>query len=177
MTEIIDSEEGISIRSELQDALDSLESETRRLRLFGFQATTATMCNLLSLAISILFLQQYSTFLLASMIAMLVAILSLIMHEQAKSRGNVLFEEISDELEWYLKVKKTPLTFDSEKEMNTSESQVSERPRLQYRIVLRRFVHAEHLPFTPFSSGVTVYFLVNVALLGLAILLNGGFKI
>lgn len=69
--------------------------------------------------------------------------------EYFRKRGDVLFEEISDELAWNLTNK-------------VSKEEVSkERPSLKIRVILRSFVKTSDLPIVPGKYGPLSYIIAN----------------
>ncbi len=86
-----------------------------------------------------------------------IAMLAAILYEITRQRGDVLFDEISDELQWHMRKRKVQ-----------SEA-VEYRPQLDARIVLRSFAHASELPFVPGRHGPAIVLLSNVALLTLVL--------
>jgi hypothetical protein len=83
------------------------------------------------------------------------------MGESWRKRGDALFEEISDELQW--NIRGTRLLKD--------KSPAKERPEIQARVVLRTFARASDLPIIPGKFGPAIYITVNLLITFLAIFL------
>ena len=75
--------------------------------------------------------------------------------ERLRRRGDVLFQEISDELQWDIRAS----TADSGKGI------ASERPPLDARMILRTFARAGDLPLVPGTFGPAVYAAINLLIL------------
>lgn len=79
-----------------------------------------------------------------------LAILAILYAYELKRRqGDVLFEEISDELEWQV-------------EDTTRNTTATSRPDIDARIALRSFSRATSLPFVAGKSGAAFYIVLNV---------------
>ncbi|MBN2209174.1 MAG: hypothetical protein JW759_07750 [Candidatus Coatesbacteria bacterium] len=72
--------------------------------------------------------------------------------ERLRRIGDVLFLEISDELQWNIRAT----------EMRAGESAASERPKLDVRIALRSFARASDLPLIPGKFGPAIYVAINI---------------
>ena len=83
-------------------------------------------------------------FFLFTIVAVSVAVFR---YEQHRRKGDALFDEVSDELEWDIKGRQSKVA--------------NERPDLETRVVLRSFVKATDLPFAPGKFGPALYFLFN----------------
>jgi len=132
-------------------ALNLLEHATKRLRLFGLTAfvlTVLSVCILLSMIGGGIFLvfRSLTFIVLTSSLVSTSALLCLIAYEYERKRGDVLFEEISDELQWYVR---------------ESDTESDSRPLIGARVVLRSFARSVDLPLAPGRFGPAVYFLVN----------------
>lgn len=96
----------------------------------------------------------------ASLFAVLLVfmnLISLIRYERLHKRGDTLFEEISDELNWYLR------------EPPAEKSSVANRtPPITVRVVLRSYTRTTDLPLIPGRFGPGIYGLVNIAVMVLA---------
>jgi hypothetical protein len=107
-----------------------------------------------------------------SFIFLIICIFLLITFDKQKRQGNVLFEEISDELQWWMLSKNSS---DTNKENNILVEK--ERPILRIRIALREFAHTTDLPLMRSSYGSIMYFLLNIistALTAFALFLTAG---
>lgn len=137
----------------LQTYLDELNKITKIIATFSYLIVGAS---LLGLVLS--FLNFYNTFWLKKsfgqesvifdfiVLIPVCALFLLIIYEFMRKKGNTLFSEISDELEWNLK---------------TGESR-DETPSINARIILRSFVNASELPFFRGKYGAGIYLLINV---------------
>lgn len=82
-------------------------------------------------------------------IILFMTLIMIYIYESFRKKGDVLFEEISDELEWNVK--------------NHPENQGgNERPEINARISLRSFVKTTDLPFIPGKFGPAFYLVFNV---------------
>jgi hypothetical protein len=79
-------------------------------------------------------------------------------YERLHRKGDVIFEEISDELQWFIKV------IDG-KQKKTESFIADERPEIRARIVLRDFSRNTDLPFIPGKFGPAIYIAANVVIL------------
>lgn len=90
---------------------------------------------------------------LGSMLLFFLIICMLVHYERTKKRGRVLYEELSDELQWRI----------------TNDSSVSRRvardPGIRARIILRSFIYETALPFLPDHIGSFVYLTAGTLLL------------
>lgn len=81
--------------------------------------------------------------------------------DRVRSSGDLFFQEISDELEWYVRTTRgNDIT--TKQFHNTTHGA---RPSIETRIVLREFVQAAQLPLITGANGPLWYFIVNFALL------------
>lgn len=82
-------------------------------------------------------------------IILFATLTTIYLYESSRRKGDVLFEEISDELEWNVKNHK-------------AEQIANERPEINARITLRSFAKTTDLPFVPGRFGPAFYFVFNV---------------
>lgn len=75
-----------------------------------------------------------------------ISVACLINYEFLCKKGNILFSEISDELEWNLK----------------NEKSGNESPNIDTRIILRSYIQASELPFFRGKYGTGIYLLINI---------------
>jgi hypothetical protein len=91
----------------------------------------------------------------------LQALLISVFFESRRKQGDVLFKEISDELQWHVR-------FEREKNVKASlaptiVSQAPEhRPGFDARLVLRSFAQTSDLPLVPGAYGPLVYAVINI---------------
>jgi hypothetical protein len=98
-------------------------------------------------------------FLMLLEIALLIlSISALLLYDRLISRGDAIYQEISDELEWQVK----GLTNATDKKVPVYSSS-KERPGLSVRLALRDFVLAARLPLVRGSQGGTYYLFINMA--------------
>jgi len=76
----------------------------------------------------------------------------IILNENLRRKGDVLFEEISDELHWYVGPKK----------QSDNGVVADQRPSWNARVVLRSFAQATDLPLIPGKFGSALYAGVNI---------------
>jgi hypothetical protein len=76
----------------------------------------------------------------------------IVFYESWRKRGEVLFEELSDELDWRVNPQQRG-------------GYPRERPALEARVALRSFTRTSDLPLAPGRLGPAFYVLINLALL------------
>ena len=91
----------------------------------------------------------------------LFALLLSVVFEGRRKEGDVLFKEISDELQWYVR-------FQKKDKIDISPSTPEHRPDLQARLALRAFAQSSDLPLVPGKYGPLAYALVNILSIALA---------
>jgi hypothetical protein len=77
----------------------------------------------------------------------------LVSYEIFSKKGNALFSEISDEIEWNLKTGKSGF----------------ETPKIDARVILRSFVMASELPFFRGKYGTGIYLIINLVSLAFSV--------
>ncbi len=140
----------------ISSSLDQLRYLTQQLRVLGSGVAFQTL-----LSVFVFIYQQFirggksfgGSVLAISIVLSGCSLIMLIMYDLSRRRADVLFEEISDELEWNVRDSGTKVG--------------SRRPDLNHRVILRGYARSEFLPLTPFPAGITVYFVVNM---GMAVL-------
>jgi hypothetical protein len=146
--------------SSIGDALDWLGRATLRLRLLS---TIISSLSILHLILGITFaayvfaggyfLAGVAVVILADVGLFLLIVLYLVQFDRMVSRGNVYFQEISDEVEWYI---------GSNKEVLSTHPR--DRPDLSLRVALRDFNQATRLPLMRSEGGGGVqYFVICLA--------------
>jgi hypothetical protein len=155
---------------ELDRALEELHTITRNLRGTTGIITFITLIHIALSLSSMVFAivatdtSRYSTYydvrpvLIFFEIAILVAILALLLwYDRKISKGDALYQEISDELEWNIRTTK--------KRLPVKESRfIKDRPGLSVRLLLREFVLSSRLPLVRGNQGVAYYLALNVLL-------------
>lgn len=79
----------------------------------------------------------------------------LIARDALRKTGESLFDELSDEVQWFV----------VHKAKSSAEGLGSVRPPLGVRYELRRFARNTDLPLVPGSAGTTIYVLLNLILM------------
>ncbi len=78
-------------------------------------------------------------------------------YDSLKRRGNALYEELSDELQWHV-------------QRSVADDGPSARPDIEMRVLLRTYVQATNLPLVPGMMGTAVYAAANIAFALFAVL-------
>lgn len=160
--------------SKLEKELERFNHITNRLRVLGLTCAFLSFINLIHTLWRIVIRSRYIEELAICSVTMLFTVLiCIVLFDFLRKKGDVLFEEISDELQWgvYNDVERK-----SDKEdYPVLERSAEERPRLHVRIVLRSFSRAADLPLVPGRFGPAIYLLINIvlALITLASRLGG----
>jgi hypothetical protein len=104
-------------------------------------------------------LRYLQWFYFASFVACLFGILSLIVFNRIRNHGMICYEELTDELEW-----------------GKDRQDYKERPPIDYRITIKKFLKATDLPLTYSPNGQIFYFafflillLANIIFVGLGL--------
>lgn len=150
---------------DLRDSLGDLRTITRLLQRYAFLALVFTILNFGALIVSVCFrffsfsgiLNTASRFIIEIYVPILLtltAVLTIVRYEILRKRGDALFEEISDELQWNIK-----------RAVSTTE----ERPMLTARVALRSFARATDLPLIPGKFGPGLYATINFLLVFLVV--------
>lgn len=161
MADLLNKKTLIPAQSSVEQYLTSLQKATLNLKVLGLQILLLTVLNLsgvLAMA-SHLFQNQRGVLLTSIDILIGVIVLSAAFHDAIRRRGNVLFEEVSNELHWGGK---------ESKDVTAPEAEHSDRPTLDARITLRSFVYASDLPLVPGKFGPSIYVVVNLSFLFLS---------
>lgn len=138
--------------ADLDSSLDKLSRMTSRLSQLGLLLAAITGVNVLfCLFLSMSGIRFADRLMLTATLALPAFILAGYF-ERLRKIGDVLFLEISDELQWNIR----------SKEMRSEESAARERPKLDVRITLRSFARASDLPLIPGKFGPAIYIAINV---------------
>lgn len=151
---------------ELDQAVGGLRMLRRRLGRIGVVTFVATALHVVVLLLRFVGLLYFLWAVLASLSLFVVASATALWFETLRRRGDALYDEISDEVQWHIG-----------REYASSINQpVSEAPRppLRYRIELRSFAKASDLPLAPGRFGPAVYVALNVTLVVLLVIRNYG---
>jgi hypothetical protein len=144
----------------LQSSLDRLEYISLKLRQFGmftFLSTLIYILIVLFLTLGIkytysLLIRSGGLFITLATLNLLLSLSCVVMYESLRRRGDTLFEEISDELQWKIGREAR------------NEKVANESPPLNARVVLRTFARTTDLPLVPGKFGPAVYAGINVLL-------------
>lgn len=144
---------------------DQLDSSIRRLNFFarqlrsvGFVVTMASSFLLVIVAVTFLNLFRSNAPLNREIYPLIaIAVLTanlflLVMRDSLKKRGDALFEELSDELQWHALGK------------ISNEKLAESRPRLSIRVALRTYARTTDLPLVPGRYGEAVYAAFSIAM-------------
>jgi hypothetical protein len=144
----------------LKTAVDELTAITKQLRRLSFMIIMITLFNIFwsGVASYILILRhqlEWQNVMLGFHAGLLLSCLLLLwQYDNLRRVGDSLFEEISDELQWYiLKKYSSP---DSEDEV------ISQRPPINERVILRQYALTTKLPLTNYGLGIINYAVVNI---------------
>lgn len=151
--------------AKLDNEVSHLSFLSRRLRILGLIAFCMSFLNITT-AIFIVFFADSLIFRLAttvftlSIIPCMITIAILGIYDQSKRRGDALFEEISDQLQWHIARRYSKSEQEGHSEQSSYEESTS--PVFHFRITLRLFASAIKLPFTPGPNGAAIYVVVNL---------------
>lgn len=141
----------------LERSLDNLSSVTTRIRYLGIISFIVSIANFIVMGLvigrTIFRFYGITTIVFTSVLLGIWALAGIVMYEYLRKKGDVLFEEISDELQWYVQSDGPDIGV-----QGTAEK----RPILRARIVLRAFAQNTDLPLVPGKFGPAVYVLVNM---------------
>lgn len=150
-----DSDEIVNPAAYLSHALLVLSKIRALLDMVGITIYICTACNIILVfsALSKIFYFAQYFYLYSSVGAMFFVFLAVIAFDLTRRRGNAIFEEISDELQW--RVTSTYVERDS--------TETFERPSIEARIRLRDFARASQLMLFPGRNGPALFLAVNVS--------------
>jgi hypothetical protein len=147
---------------DLRGSLSDLRFISRRLQRYGFIALIFTVLNfaslILNLSLRFLPLGTLTAIFFAFYLPLIVtvtALVAIVRYDSLRKRGDALFEEISDELQWNVR-------------QNLTETIARERPELNARVALRSFARATDLPLIPGKYGPGIYATINFVILFLS---------
>ncbi len=172
----------------VSSALDQLVTLTQRLRSMGVKivalAAVCLGCVIVSISARSVGNVESPSFTFSilgfAVIGLpLFGLVYLFLWDRIAKDGRVLYEEISDELEWKHRTfsKRYTLAELKSKAVNgTMETDVSNgEPSIEVRVALRNFLHATTLPFIPNNfSGMfyALYFIACAVILAVVVYLN-----
>lgn len=150
--------------SDLGVSVRRLQLISVRLRVLGvliFAGTVADVALAVFVRASVRVDEDFVVFYYEGYLAILGALACIVLilavvHDQARRTGDVVFEEVSDELQWHRQ--KTGRTDDA----------ALDRPLLPIRIALRRYAVSADLPLLRGRAGAAAYVGLNVAALLIA---------
>lgn len=152
--------------SSVEHAVGELAHLTRRLRIFGLVALTITVVNIgtlfwvifLTARSRYIYVEGGNSLVLTSIVFTVGTVVILSLFEALRKRGDVIFQELSDELQWHVG--------------RRSGSEVPrERPLLDARVSLRAFSATSELPLIPGRFGGAIYAALNLSITLTSVLL------
>ncbi len=175
-------------REDIDRALKQIEEYSESLRLMGARILVFAFASLATLTFSSLarffFTPQFSgpqdggTSVFPMVFAMVLSLpflglVILFCWEKRVALGTILYEEVSDEIEWRHRTFRKPDPQENGVEPQDPERGVKRRPRpnLEARLVLRRFLKESTLPFARGPNGTSIYAIFFVACILLTILI------
>jgi hypothetical protein len=150
-------------------AIERLNGITRRLQTLGRVCALSTALNVLFVILVFIQLPVVSPVRLAiQLIPLAYSLLALTVYDSLRKRGEAIFEELSEEVQWRVIHSENSASLLS----STSESEHTELPRIDIRISLREFARTTSLPLVSSSTpGTTTYTIANLLLFGTQIAL------
>jgi hypothetical protein len=153
------------------EVLSQLERVTQRLHSLGRVAALLTLLSFLC-ALGVVGLQRASETAIAHLWGLpiglafpLAAIAAIFQFDMLKRKGDILFKELSDELQWYVR-------YGREQMGAGSEPSPEYRPQLRARIVLREYAYSTTLPLVSSTNGPLMYAVANVSFALIAAVLS-----
>lgn len=145
--------------AEIDQAIKRLKADTRQLRLRSNSIITTTVFNLLVFFTALARGSVKSptldfsgpTLIGISALATASVIIFSVRYDRALRHGDVVFEEISEELQVQLRE-------------TVSSSRATSRPRLGVRLAMREFSLASRLPIIKNKQGALIYSIFNLTL-------------
>ena len=148
----------------LDEELNKLQRLSWNLRFISLLTLFATLVNL---AVALFLWSGYATDGKLSttlrpipLLAGLSAILGAGLYDYFRRQGNILYDEISDEMEWHVRRAR----------LSEGEALAEQRPDVKLRLIMRMFSHANDLPLIHGKTGPMVYVLLNLSLAAIAYL-------
>jgi hypothetical protein len=154
--------------SELQKLTQRLRRDAQAIACLTFVVLIGSVSFSLAVEhlfrIHVLILLAFIPVCAVGVLVMAFTILFLAVHfETIRKRGDVLFKEISDELQWNVRFS------------DPDGTAPPRRPSFDARLALRSFAHASDLPLVPGRYGPLAYALVDLMSVAV-IVIFGGFK-
>lgn len=142
-------------KTTLTPSLTFLEKATWQLRVIGIIILFFTLTVLSVPLINIVRKYQINDLGFAfCVILTFINIFLTIFFDYLRKKGETIFEEVSDELHWYI-------GYEKGNSQNTSEK----KPEIKIRILLREFVKTTDLPLIPGKYGPAVYIGINIIII------------
>lgn len=155
--------------SPIERSIRELTYVSRRLQFMGPTVLLVTLVNLGVLLWGIGANASYygyqAPLAIINIVIAMATIAALGFFEALRKRGDAIFQEVSDELQWYVG--------HSESRGLSLREAPSERPLLEARVVLRTFSAAAELPLVPGRLGGAAYALLNLVVAVAAVALIG----
>ena len=141
----------------LSHYLEVIHETTEKLKIVGIILLAITLCNigiLLAIGAQILIVRSYDHqfFSFILLIFCLTSIALALFYDLMRREGNILYEEISNELHGK----------DDDESHSKHEYEKYKKSRLQAKVMLRRFTHNSELPLIPGRYGPAILAAVNL---------------
>lgn len=155
--------------SELDHALRQLRITTQRLHSLSSLIVATTFINV-ALCISTISLHlifgastifSIQIIIILPLFPLLASVAYLYSFDKLVSRGEVLYSEISDELEWTIREERISSRPNPDIRTESHSPIKRERPGLSVRVALREFIQASKLPFARGPSATAIYLTFN----------------
>lgn len=105
---------------------------------------------------------QKLVILIGQIFLLLFVVANLWRYEGLKQRANILFEEISDELQWWVTR--------SQRSGNSEKGTYLVPPKIELRVILREYAFSANLPFTRDERALRDYLTMNLFALLLSVM-------
>lgn len=146
--------------SKLRDELERLEVIIKSLRIIGLMCAMGSFFNLCMFLWLFMMRFPMSMGFMVNAVILFFVLAGVVYFEILRKRGDAIFEELSDELQWYIRDGRKLKTQTGD--YDDSESWAEERPTLNARIVLRTFSRTTDLPLVPGRFGPAIYAGINL---------------
>lgn len=170
-TKIYKTEVSVPDKTSLENSLEELDFITTKMRKMALYIFSITLFNIFfpvlifsgaSYILTDYFVQEVSakfqiinrinnSLIVFWIIFLFLTMIMIYFYESLRKKGEVLFEEVSDELEWDVKGNKIG------EERNS-------RPEIDARVSLRSFAKTTDLPFIPGKYGPAFYLILNIVI-------------
>jgi len=154
-------------RNQMETALRMLNFYASRLQFVGVLILVSTLVNIIVVLFGFATIPAYTsnhsinysdvrdkyTLIVVAIFAFVV--ISSVIFDQLRRLGSVLFEEISDDLEWHIDAERRTLDTLRVKESKNA-------PPLTVRLTLRHFAQSSELPLITGRQGLILYILLNL---------------